>query len=678
MSELKISSVVGQPLREGWSHIISQPGKNLICSLGVAGKNANNIGRSLSDTVQSTQVENAKDIHHLILDLLRRTRNNGNELSLALALFGKQQVIFATYNGKILLKRQPSSQNKKYKIGPLLQSETEPKIIMGQLRPEDTLVLMTQQVTGLEAELSNLLKKKNGVDQIATKLVTIVHDQHDSSLSAIALISANPSAETKQPTKTTTKAATGKKKLQTFTNHKEQLDKAKAQTDQTDKKTQEVKPSQRKKIKINLIKLITSIVKKTGSLITKIKLPAFKFKFNSIAKSLTSNPLTQIKRKKQVYLNQGHKRKTARIVVALLITAGLIIGGINIYQQRIKARKEKINQELETAQTLLTEAKQLPEDQLIEAREKAQQAIELLTAKAKKYQQNQLALSTVKQKLAEAEKFYQSISGQNQLNQLDIFFDLREIVPNFLTTHLTANQNDLFFLDQGQQQLIQLNLTNQEAKIIDLPEEAQVIDLTANENSLYLLGQGIFHLPLNQEQAEFEQIKTEGDSDGAASLIGNFSNYLYVFNPEKRNIYRYILRDENELSEPIGWLTNKREIEFEQINDMSINGFIWLVDNQGTTTKLSKGEPATDFSISGLNQEIEENPKIATAEESDDILILDPDQERIVILNQNGEFIQQITSPSLASTKQITLIPEENMALAVSGSIVYSIPLDQD
>ncbi len=676
MLELKISSVVGQTLREGWSNIISQPGKKLICALGVAGKNANNIGRSLTDAVQSAQVENAKDIHHLILDLLRKTRDNGNKLSLALALFNNQRVTFATYNGRILLKRQPSSQNKKYKIGHLLQSETEPKIIMGQLRPKDTLALITQQVTRLESELSNLLKKENDVDQIATKLVTTVHDQNDSSLSAIALISAKPSARTKQTSKTTTKAATGKKKLQTFTNHKKQLDKTETHTDQTNKKNQTVKTTQRKKIKIDLIKLITSIIKKTGSLITKIKLPAFKFKFKSISKSLKSTSLKQIRGKKQVYLNQSHKRKAARVVIALLITAGLIVGGITIYQQRIKAQKEQIIQELDTAQTLLTEAKQLPEDQLIEAREKAQQAIELLTAKAKKYQQNRLALSTVKQELAEAEKFYQSISGQNQLNQLDIFFDLREIAPNFLTTHLTANQDDLFFLDQGQQQLIRLNLTNQKAKIIDLPEEAQVIDLTADENSLYLLGQGIFHLPLNQEQAKFEKIKIEGDSDGAATLIDNFSSYLYVFNPEKRNIYRYIVKDEDDLSDPIGWLTNKREIEFAQINDMSINGFIWLVNNQGKTNKLSKGEPATDFSISGLNQKIGENPKIATAKESDDVLILDANQERIVILNQNGEFIQEITSPSLASTKQIALIPEKNMVVAVSGSIVYSIPLD--
>ncbi len=693
MSQLEISSVIGQPLREGWSHVISNPSQNFICVLAVGGKNANNIGRSLTDTILSDHLEDAKDVHHLILDLLRETRNNGNRLELALILLDKDQAIFATYNGQILLKRQSENQEKKYQIGTLIRSENRPKMIIGRLRSNDTLALMTQQITKLETKLNNQLKRKSELDQIATELVTRVHDQENSSLSAVALVKAKQTDLNQDSQQSSTEATTGKKKLQPFLKKDSQLSKPRAVSTQRDRDKQKEKNKQKtesahsKSAKISLIHLIVSplkiildLVRKMVSLLISViaKLSVPKLDLKKIKASLSFNPLEKLNSKKQIYLNQNTKRKTVRIVVAVLVISGALLGGFSLYQRKIRLQKERVNQEIETAQTLLEEAKQLEQNQLIKARAKTQQAIEILTAEAKKYQQNRVALSIINQKLSKAEEFYESISGQNQLNQLDIFFDLREIAPNFSTTHLATNQNDLFFLDQGQQQVIQLTLANKEANVIDLPKEIQAIDLTASEKTLYLLGQGIFSLSLDGEEAVSDQIKTEGDSDRAATLIRSFSSYLYVFNPKKRNIYRYIIKNDGELSDPIGWLTDKTGLEFGSVNDMSINGFIWLTDNQGAISKLSKGEPITDFSITGLEQNIGENPKIATGEELDNILILDPNRERILILNQDGEFLQEVTSPSLASTKQIGLFPQESIALVVSGSIVYSIPLDQN
>jgi hypothetical protein len=50
-----------------------------------------------------------------------------------------------------------------------------------------------------------------------------------------------------------------------------------------------------------------------------------------------------------------------------------------------------------------------------------------------------------------------------------------------------------------------------------------------------------------------------------------FNTYLYVFNPQERNIYRYLQNAEG-LSDPIGWLTDKQGLEFDTITSMAIDG----------------------------------------------------------------------------------------------------------
>ena len=73
----------------------------------------------------------------------------------------------------------------------------------------------------------------------------------------------------------------------------------------------------------------------------------------------------------------------------------------------------------------------------------------------------------------------------------------------------------------------------------------------------------------------YGQLKEEGDSDRGGTFLQVYSSYLYIFNPEKRNIYRYVVKD-GKLSEPIGWLIDKQNLDFTNIESMIIDGDVWL------------------------------------------------------------------------------------------------------
>lgn len=672
MTELNAAAIVGQPLKNGWSHVIIDLPQELVCAFSVEGKNANNVGRDLAESIQSHKLKNAKDIHHLLLDLLRKTRSSNNNLQLALAFKKSSSIIFATYRGTIFLKR--NLENNNFKIGQILHSESEPKIIVGEIRLNDLVVLSSNNSEAIKSKLKAEVSDYEQIDQISASLSTLINQQKNSALTAIGLIYFD-----------------SEKKKKIIQNQ----DQAEPTFRENETKiTQENKP---KKIKIKLKKQWVEKLIKIGTQFFLLALKFIKRLFKKAVNTILSLDLKQInkpqnfisllkdkiKLKKSEFtnglcLNQDKKKRAIKIAIATALLIALVFGGYKFYQQKLIKQQQTIRDEISTALELVAEAKKLEDNQIILARKQTQQALELLTAKAKKYQDNKIASKIINNELSEINSFYQTISGENQLNQLEIFFDLREISPNFSTSNTAANSDYLFFLDQGQQQLIQYGLKNRLGELINLKDEVQAKDIAANANGLFILGKGIHQLdPENKDSdSQLSLIKSEGDSDRDANLISSFSSYLYVFNPEKRNIYRYIVDDENELSEPIGWLVSKQAIDFKNIIDMSVDGFIWLSDDQNKIIKLSKGEPVSDFTITGLEPELGSNAHLTTDLDQEQILILDSDNERLVILNQNGEFVKQIVSPSLAGTKQIVLLSQEETALVVSGSIIYSLKLN--
>lgn len=376
-----------------------------------------------------------------------------------------------------------------------------------------------------------------------------------------------------------------------------------------------------------------------------------------------------------VYLERKTSKKTFKFLSVLLIII-MILGGSALYIKKIYQNQQKQAQTaLADAHQLLLEASQIMNQDIVLARDKTAEAITIIISEQKKLAGNRFTKKYLDQELQQAHDFFAEISGIIEVSQLEIFFDLREQVPNFITSEVAINNTAIFFLDREQKQLTTLNLQTKAFFLVDLPEGVAK-DITASDEQLYLLGNGITSLTVNPQSAEegFKELKSEGDSDREAIMIDFFESYLYVFNPHKRNIYRYIVRSDG-LSEPIGWLTNKQGLKFDQVTSMAVDGFIWLVDSTGKIFKLERGEPV-EFDISGLEEEFEGSARLFADADTQYLYVLEPDKKRLVVLSTNGDFIKQITHPSLASATHLVVNEQLGLGFAVSGSIVFAVPIE--
>lgn len=372
---------------------------------------------------------------------------------------------------------------------------------------------------------------------------------------------------------------------------------------------------------------------------------------------------------KKVYL-KVKKQGRRRILTALSIIFGvsLLLTGLNslFNYQKTKAL-EGIAEQIVAIKGEETDFNQLLLSQPLEARGRANQQLQALKALHEETS-NKESRQLIEGEIAKLEQLIEQISAENSLDQLTIAYDLE----NFLGQKMAISDEGTFILENNQQDLLWLK-NDQSRQNLRLPENISIRDFTVSEGSLFVLGGGIWQLDLNNSEAEFARIKEEGESDRAARFMTSYGPYLYLLNQEKRNIYRYYF-NEGELSEPIGWLVEKEGLSFESLNNILVDGDLWLSDQNGQIFKFSRGS-RLDWQIAGLTELPTSNLLLAHQENTDQLAALEKQARRLLLLTKAGQLISEIKSNELAGVSSLSFSANDQKIYALSGSVIYEIDL---
>jgi hypothetical protein len=679
--------VVGSPLAHGWAKTISNSDQTLVCSLAVTSLNAKNVGHELVLLLEKAKVESTAQLHNLLLDLLAEARQREAQLQLALIWSPENSTAMAaaTYQGQIILHREN-------RLGILLQSSTSLKLIEGKLKQNDQLVLLTQKAEPLKPTIEEALQKQVDTVDLTQFLEQQIKQLSDSSLISANLVNIQINKKTEKQAvgsneQSPAQAKTTQSSLPQRPEPNEALSTAavdataKSSTPQNDNKGIKVKISAQSLLSLfkKIFNLFKQEFQRFSRLLKKFKKPNWlnSQQLNKLTAVITQPKqlFNKFKPNQNIYLKKHGSKKIIRIFLISLIL--LLLLGISWwgYTQHIAAKQNQIRQELAPAETLLQQAQQQANQNIITARDQTASALELITAKQKAYEHDRVAQKVIEEYLTQANQFYEKISGIIEVSQLEIFFDINQVSPNFLTSVVSLDQNELYLFDQGQNILLSFNINSKQTNSLNLNEAQAVQDIIASEDKIYILNQGLLEidLPLNPNSPP-TQLKEEGDSDREAIMIEFFEGYLYVFNPEQRNIYRYVIREDG-LSEPIGWLTNKQGLDFAAVTSFVVDGQIWLADKNGVIWKYEKGEPL-NFEITGLEEPLGESIQLYANQNTEYLYVLEPAMERLLVLSKQGELIKQISSSTLASTTNFVVDEQTQRAFVISGSIIYTINLE--
>ncbi|MDQ5951143.1 MAG: hypothetical protein QG639_420, partial [Patescibacteria group bacterium] len=181
---LRVTPVVGLPQFNGWSHVwelsLDPQTKCVIC-IGIAGDNAGNIGRDITENIAQMPPRSAQGLYQTIEDCIKLATDQQGKLSIAGGIFKNKRSIFATFNSTILLKRGP-------KVGRIIQSESEPQIIEGKFDTDDVFVFSTDAARQFLSQVELSFQRGYDSDGVITGIVPALHSIEDSSTCALAFI----------------------------------------------------------------------------------------------------------------------------------------------------------------------------------------------------------------------------------------------------------------------------------------------------------------------------------------------------------------------------------------------------------------------------------------------------------------------------------------------------------
>ncbi|NLG06580.1 MAG: hypothetical protein GX559_02685 [Candidatus Pacebacteria bacterium] len=369
-------------------------------------------------------------------------------------------------------------------------------------------------------------------------------------------------------------------------------------------------------------------------------------------------------------LRQEQKKRYQKIFIAAGAIIFITMIATLLWQHQQEKTLDSIGQEISSIIPSDEELLLLSATQPVLAREKISKSQatlqELLTETS-----SRTAKKKIEAEIEQLQAIAEKLSSENNLDQLVIYSNWYDSYPNFLGKKILSSPQGLIVANDQKNQLLLIKEQNNFSLWENDFQDFAVDRSNSDQLNIFIKNQGIKYL--NWENANLSELKSEGDSDRDALLLESYQAYLYLLNPEKRNIYRYTLRG-GELSEAIGWLVEKQGINFADISDLNVDGNLWLTFKDAEIMKFDRGYQE-EFSLSGLEQMPNSSLLIATQENADKLVFLDTGNNRLIVTTREGQLISEIKSNELAGVSDIVLADDGQSCFALSGSVIYQIQL---
>lgn len=643
MSALQSTPLIGLPQLTGWSQVAVVADHHLWVAFAVAGQNAGNVGRDLLSWLQTQRPSSTPAVHTLLTQLLGLARDKACDLQVALAWQNETQVVFGAIKGAVILKRPT-------KVGVVLHSSGEVQLVEGKLQADDVVVLMTAQASSYLGEIQQKLGAGFDVDTVVTNLVPGIHGQPDSSLTACAFLA--PAQSLSEPSSERVHGP--------FIEMKFEPD--------------DPSPAVTSSVTTPAPSRLHSVSAEPSLRVKKLPWPVVGFSLvKRLLRRVVGLPVAWWRFSLRFRHDDGLRRRI--VVLAVVITVlSLSSGGGWWWWQTAQAKQR---QAADAVVKPLLDRLQIAEAQAetdpLASRQLANEVLSQLTAAQGQFESQPAAKKVVTAALAQAQSTSQNLSGQKEANELPIFYDSRLLQSDFVATLAMSKGTTAWLVDTGKRQALVLDLERKQAQLFDLTKMAGVVDVAIDGDTVWLLGDGLWRTKLTDPK-ELTQVKPAGESNQAGTHIAAYNSFVYVVNPEKRNIYRYAKVSDTEYSDPIGWLQSSQGFSLSEVTSISIDGDVWLGLQTGRVAKLTSGKPV-EFSPQGLQDALAGDLEVVTDPDTKNLYILDADKERVVVLSKEGTFLKELRSPMLGASTHLLVSESLNKALAVSGSLLFELEL---
>ncbi len=663
MQPITLTPIVGLPQFDGWSQVTSNADHSFVCVFSIRGDNAGNVGRDVVDMLNQFSPHDAHHFHQNLAEVDQFVTEKECRLAITGALFIEETCYLGAKLGGICLKRGS-------KVGKLVVADSAIAVVEGTYKKEDVFVLYTQEAESFYGEIQQKLSQGYDVDTIITSIVPGLRSLENSALCALGFLQVSP-VET-EPSVAVAPVDEDDIVLDEDTHSQAEPEAENATAVHTT-----YDPTSDKYFDGSEILQKTSVVSTPKqSLVGRLKrffLTLFnsreKIKLTSSKKKLAESRLAF---KKKFTFSGSQKKKIILILTSLVVIGGIGGGALYWHYSQVQAEVTAETQKLAPYRQRLEAAKTQAETDPIVVRDEVSSILSDLTAETQRVEQNKPVLEVAQELLTETQTFYDSIAGQEEVNQLPLFYDLRLVESDFVAQSAQVSEGKAYFFDAEKGHIIQLDLASKQSEPFEVKDGSNARDFGVNGNSAFILKEGILRFGLKDQTTV--KIIPESDTNRAATELRTFGSFLYLLVPESRNIYKYTDDEDGTYADPVSWIRSAKGIDMDQVLSFAVDGDIWLTDKEGHIYRLRSGN-RIDFEVKGLPEPFENSLLIETKEDDQYMYILEANKQRLVVIDKDGQFIKEVKSNSLASGTVLMVDEPNHTAYVVSGSEVFSIQL---
>lgn len=156
-----------------------------------------------------------------------------------------------------------------------------------------------------------------------------------------------------------------------------------------------------------------------------------------------------------------------------------------------------------------------------------------------------------------------------------------------------------------------------------------------------------------------------------AQFISIFRSRVYVLDAQDSTIQRMNLGTSN-VGSSENWLEETADLT--QARSAVVDGSIYVLQPDGIVEEYFGGRK-TDFSLEPIDPPLTNPTRLWTSEENENLYVLEPATNRLIIFSKDGKLVAQYQSSSWNRMVDFTVDDSDTTAIILSGTNLYRLPL---
>lgn len=350
--------------------------------------------------------------------------------------------------------------------------------------------------------------------------------------------------------------------------------------------------------------------------------------------------------------------KKGLILVGIVLLVVILVGSIgyqNYAKQRDASQKEfaAVYTPAQQKYDEATSFDNLDKSVALSSLQEAQKMITDNIAKFKKGSKEEQQLSAL---LSQINAKIEEIGGGSTVENQQTLFSKNSDFPNI--DGITYAGGDLV-IASSQGKKVGILSDKKISESFDTEDDSTV--LASDDKYIYALGANVVRIDKGNGNTE-----TILD-DAKGSAIGIFGSNYYLL--EGDDVLKYRTPSTTSTS----YFTSKPNFSSNP-QSFAIDGSIWILEQNGTIDKFTKGVKDS-FEIQGLLSPIGSGATIYTAEDFENLYVLDPENKRVVVFSKNGEYINQFEGTIFSNANTFTVDESSKTGYIVGDNTVYSFDM---